>query len=55
MKSIEAIARTAYQEFCHALQNSGVVLPPWHELPARTHAAWEAAARSVAADVQNIH
>lgn len=55
MKSFESIARDAYQAFCSSLQESSSALLTWQELPQRTRDAWIAAARNMAADIQNVH
>ena len=55
MKSFESIAREAYEAFCNSLYGSQSKLMDWHELPQQTRNAWIAVARTMAAEIQQVH
>ena len=55
MKSFESIAREGYEAFCNSLYGSQSKLMAWHELPQQTRNTWIAAARTMAAEIQQVH
>lgn len=55
MKSFESIAKSAYQVFRASVPGGDMSLSTWDQLKPETRAAWVAASRKMAEEIQQVH